>query len=238
MIKAIIIDDERHARNEVKIALQGRANFELYECASYETAVADINAIKPDLIFLDVQLNGRKTGFDVLENIDYTPYVIFITAFDEFAIKAFENSAIDYLLKPIDKIRFTKAVDKAIETIEIKNTRQQSKLLLDDKVFVKDGHQCWFVTLSDIVYFESKGNYTKVFFDNYSPMVLKSLNSFEIRLDDKHFFRTNRTQIVNVNKIEKVIVNSTNIFSLQLANGIQILLSRRQSVKFRDVMSF
>jgi two-component system, LytTR family, response regulator len=238
MLKAIIIDDERHARNEVKLALQDCKKFDIYECATYENAIADINAIKPDLIFLDVQLNGRKTGFDVLENIEHLPQVIFITAFDEFAINAFENNALDYLLKPIDKTRFTKAVDKALEVIDIKNTRHQTKLTLDDKVFVKDGLKCWFVKLSNIIYFESTGNYTKVFFDKNSPLVLKSLNSFELRLDDKHFFRTSRTQIVNINKIEKVTVNSTNVFQLYLCNGISILLSRRQSVKFKDVMSF
>jgi two-component system, LytTR family, response regulator len=237
-MKAMIIDDERHARNEVKIALQDLRPLEIIECASYENAIADINAIKPELIFLDVQLNGRNTGFDVLENIDYTPYVIFITAYDEYAIQAFENNAIDYLLKPIDKARFAKAFQKAIDAIEIKQTRQQSKLSMDDKVFVKDGNKCWFVKLSDIIYFESMGNYTKVFFDEYNPMVLKSLNSFELRLDEKHFFRTSRTQIVNINKIEKIIVNSTNVFQLNLCNNVQILLSRRQSVKFKDVMSF
>jgi two-component system, LytTR family, response regulator len=238
MLKAIIIDDERHARNEVRIALEGQQKFELYDCANYESALEQINIIKPDLLFLDIQLNGGHTGFELLENIVFTPHVIFITAYDEFAIKAFDNNALDYLLKPIDKTRFNIAFDKAIETIDLKNAKQQSKLSLDNKVFVKDGHKCWFVSLSDIIYFESLGNYTKVFFDKQSPMVLKSLSAFELRLDEQHFFRTSRTQIVNVNKIEKVSANASNIFELSMCNGKQILLSRRQSVKFKDVMSF
>jgi two-component system, LytTR family, response regulator len=237
MYKVIIIDDERHARLEVQHALKQYADFDISESTTYEEAISEINIIRPDLIFLDIQLNGRKTGFDVLENIDYCPEVIFITAFDEFAIKAFEKNAIDYLLKPIDQSRFDNAVKKAIATLDAK-IKPQSKLDYSEKVFVKDGDSCWFVLLSDIIYFESCGNYAKVFFDKFSPMILKSLNSLEERLDEKHFFRTSRTQIINVNKIEKVIAYSSSTFKLILINKQEILLSRRQSVKFRELMSF
>ena len=188
------------------------------------------------MIFLDIQLNGRKTGFDVLENIDYCPQVIFITAFDEFAIKAFEKNAIDYLLKPIDQSRFDNAVKKAISTLDAK-IKPQTKLHYSEKVFVKDGDNCWFVPLSDIIFFESCGNYTKVFFDKFNPLILKSLNSLEERLPEKHFFRTSRTQIINVNKIEKVITYSPGIYKLTLLTSNELLLSRRQSVKFRELMS-
>ncbi len=238
MYKAIIIDDERHARNEVQQALKGQATFELFECSSYENAITDINTLKPDLIFLDIQLNGRKTGFDVLEQCDHLPHVIFITAFDEYAIKAFEKNAIDYLLKPIDSSRFNEALKKVQAILDSKKVSLHAKLSLDEKVFLKEGDECWFVKLSDIIYFESNGNYTKVFFDKHSPLILKSLSLLEERLDEKHFFRTSRTQIVNVNKIEKVNAYSSNMFKLTLINGQDIVLSRRQSVKFKDIMSF
>jgi two-component system, LytTR family, response regulator len=236
MYKILIIDDERHARLEVQHALKQYVDFDVSESTTYEEAISEINIIKPDLIFLDIQLNGRKTGFDVLENIDYCPQVIFITAFDEFAIKAFEKNAIDYLLKPIDQNRFDLAVKKAITALEIK-TKPQTKLDFSEKVFLKDGENCWFVPLSEIIFFESNGNYAKVYFDKFSPMILKSLNALEERLDEKYFFRTSRTQIVNINKIDKVVAYSVNMFKLKLINNQEILLSRRQSVKFRDLMS-
>ncbi len=237
MYKVIIIDDERHARMEVQHALKQYVDFDISESTSYEEAISEINIIKPDLIFLDIQLNGPKTGFDVLENIDFCPQVIFITAFDEFAIKAFEKNAIDYLLKPIDQTRFDSAVKKAITTLKTK-AKSQSKINFSEKVFVKDGDHCWFVSVSDIIYFESCGNYAKVFFEKFSPMILKSLNSLEERLDEKHFFRTSRTQIININKIDKVIAYSSSTYKLVLINKQEVLLSRRQSVKFRELMSF
>ena len=237
MYKVIIIDDERHARLEVQHALKQYLEFDISESTTYDEAISEINIIKPDLIFLDIQLNGRNTGFDVLENIDYCPQVIFITAFDEFAIKAFEKNAIDYLLKPIDQSRFDNAVKKAIATLDAK-IKPQSKLHYSEKVFVKDGDNCWFVPLSDIIFFESCGNYAKVFFDKYNPLILKSLNLLEERLDEKHFFRTSRTQIINVYKIDKVVTYSPNIFKITLINNQEIILSRRQSVKFRELMSF
>jgi two-component system, LytTR family, response regulator len=238
MYKAIIIDDERHARNEVKQALKSYSHFDLYESATYEIALQDINKLRPDLLFLDIQLNGRKTGFELLEQIDSFPQVIFITAYDEFAIKAFEKNAIDYLLKPIDTIRFNDAIQKALAALEYKKTGKEGKLSTQEKVFLKDGENCWFVKLNDIISFESCGNYTKVFFDRNSPLILKSLNALEDRLDEKHFFRTSRTHIVNINKIEKVTAYASNMFKLVLENNQEIILSRRQSVKFKDLMSF
>lgn len=236
MYKIIIIDDERHARLEVQYALKQYVNFDVSESTTYEEAISEINILKPDLIFLDIQLNGCKTGFDVLEQISYCPEVIFITAFDEFAIKAFEKNAIDYLLKPIDQSRFDHAVKKAIMALDTK-VKPVSKLDYSEKVFVKDGENCWFVPLSDIIFFESCGNYTKVFFGTNNPLILKSLLSLEDRLDEKHFFRTSRTQIINVSKIDKIVAYATNIFKLTLINKQEILLSRRQSVKFRELMS-
>jgi two-component system, LytTR family, response regulator len=239
MYKAIIIDDERLSRTELKRVLATQNYFELYEAATYEEAVKAIADVKPDLVFLDIQLNGKKTGFDVLENCLHLPQVIFTTAFDEYAIRAFEKNAVDYLLKPIENERLQEALQKALQKIQQKpiNTLA-NKLGLADHVFVKENENCWFVQLSDIEMLEREGNYTRLFFEQGNALIFKTLNMLEERIDEKCFFRANRQQIINVNMIDKVKSSITNNFTLTLKNGKIIELSRRQSVKFRESMSF
>jgi two-component system, LytTR family, response regulator len=239
MYKALIIDDERLSRTELKRVLTNQNHFELYEAATYEEAIEVIDELKPQLIFLDIQLNGKKTGFDVLENIQHIPQIIFTTAFDEYAIRAFEKNAIDYLLKPLETERLNEALQKALKQIQQKPLETNAnKLSMDDHVFVKENDNCWFVRLKDVVMLEREGNYTRIFFENNNALILKSLNQLEERLDDKYFFRANRQQIVNVNMIAKVQTSITNTFSIILQKGDTIELSRRQSVKFKEVMSF
>ncbi len=239
MYKAIIIDDERLSRTELKRVLAPQNHFELYEAATYEEAIKCIQELKPELIFLDIQLNGKKTGFDVLENCQHLPQVIFTTAFDEYAIRAFEKNAVDYLLKPIDADRLQEALQKALYKIQLKPVHiNTNKLEMDEHVFVKENEHCWFVQLSDIEMLEREGNYTRVFFKQGNALILKSLNVLEERIDEKFFFRANRQQIINVNMIDKVKSSITNNFTLTLKNGKVIELSRRQSVKFRESMSF
>jgi two-component system, LytTR family, response regulator len=239
MYKALIIDDERLSRTELKRVLVNQDHFELYEAATYEEAVETIEELKPHLIFLDIQLNGKKTGFDVLEHIQHVPQIIFTTAFDEYAIRAFEKNAIDYLLKPLETERLHEALQKALKQIQQKHTETNtSKLSMEDHVFVKENDNCWFVRLKDVVMLEREGNYTRIFFENNNALILKSLNQLEERLDDKYFFRANRQQIINVNTIAKVQTSITNTFTIILQRGNTIELSRRQSVKFKEVMSF
>jgi two-component system, LytTR family, response regulator len=239
MYKALIIDDERLSRTELKRVLANQNHFELYEAATYEEAVETIEELKPHLIFLDIQLNGKKTGFDVLEHIQHVPQIIFTTAFDEYAIRAFEKNAIDYLLKPLETERLHEALQKALKQIQQKHTETNtSKLSMEDHVFVKENDNCWFVRLKDVVMLEREGNYTRIFFENNNALILKSLNQLEERLDDKYFFRANRQQIINVNTIAKVQTSITNTFTIILQRGNTIELSRRQSVKFKEVMSF
>jgi two-component system, LytTR family, response regulator len=241
-MKAIIIDDERLARAELKKLLQEFPEVEIVdEAANAEEGIAKIESLQPDLIFLDIQMPG-KTGFDMLSQLERAPQVIFTTAYDEFALKAFEVNALDYLLKPIEPKRLADAIQKLhfSEHKEIKAEGENfnnSILTESDQVFVKDGERCWFVKLNEIRLFESVGNYAKVFFANNKPLILKSLNALEERLDEKTFFRANRKHIVNLRMIEKIEPYFNGGLLLELKGGEKIEVSRRQTVKFKEMMS-
>ena len=238
MIKTIIVDDERLARNELRKILKEFPEIEVIEEAvNADDAQEKIELLQPELIFLDIQMPGGKTGFDLLEQLEYTPKVLFTTAYSEFAIKAFEYNALDYLLKPIDKKRLHDAVQKVKKQLEKDTQSQKHKLGNDDQVFVKDGERCWFVKLSEVRLFESVGNYAKVFFGNNKPLILKSLNALEERLDEKIFFRANRKHIINLQMIQKMDTHFNGGLKVTLNAGEEIEISRRQAVKFKDNMS-
>ena len=172
------------------------------------------------------------------------PQVIFTTAYDEYALKAFEVNALDYLLKPVEPRRLADAVEKLRRTHsgatpERIGTHMESNSILSehDQVFVKDGERCWFVKLSEVRLFESVGNYAKVFFGSNKPLILKSLNALEERLDEKVFFRANRKHIVNLRMIEKIEPYFNGGLLLELKGGEKIEVSRRQTVKFKEMMS-
>ena len=241
-MKAIIIDDERLARLELRKLLQDFPEVEVIdEAVNAEDALAKIEASQPDLIFLDIQMPG-KTGFDMLAELDKAPHVIFTTAHHEFALKAFEVNALDYLMKPIDPKRLADAVQKLVQNEQRENRSEpefvnNSILSENDQVFVKDGERCWFVRLSDIRLFESVGNYAKVYFGTNKPLILKSLNALEERLDEKVFFRANRKHIVNLRMIDKIEPYFNGGLLLDLKGGEKIEVSRRQTVKFKEMMS-
>ncbi len=241
-MRAIIIDDERLARAELKKLLQDYPEVEVVdEAANADEGITKIDSLQPDLVFLDIQMPG-KTGFDMLAQVERAPHVIFTTAYDEYALKAFEVNALDYLLKPIEPKRLADAMQKlhVAETKEhpiIPENFNQSILTEADQVFVKDGERCWFVKLSDIRLFESVGNYAKVFFGGNKPLILKSLNALEERLDPKTFFRANRKHIVNLRMIEKIEPYFNGGLLLELKGGEKIEVSRRQTVKFKEMMS-
>jgi two-component system LytT family response regulator len=241
-MRAIIIDDERLARSELKKLLQEFPEVEVVdEATNANDGLAKIESLQPDLIFLDIQMPG-KTGFDLLAELDRAPQVIFTTAYDEFAIKAFEVNALDYLLKPVEPKRLADAIHK-LHISESKDLKVEgehtnnSMLTENDQVFVKDGERCWFVKLGEIRLFESVGNYAKVFFGTNKPLILKSLNALEERLDEKTFFRANRKHIVNLRMIEKIEPYFNGGLLLELKGGDKIEVSRRQTVKFKEMMS-
>jgi len=241
MPRAIIIDDERLARNELKKLLLEFPDVEVIdEAANADEGIEKIDALSPDLIFLDIQMPG-KTGFDMLTELDKAPHVIFTTACDEYALKAFEVNALDYLMKPIEPKRLADAIQKLQQAEEKELAAQQAfnrgMLTENDQVFVKDGERCWFVKLSDVRLFESVGNYAKVFFAGNKPLILKSLNALEERLDEKIFFRANRKHIVNMRMIDKIEPYFNGGLLLELKGGEKVEVSRRQAVKFKEMMS-
>jgi two-component system LytT family response regulator len=240
---AVIIDDERLARNELKKMLVEYPEIEVVgEAGNVDEAIKMIDELNPDLIFLDIQMPA-KTGFELLEELERVPTVVFTTAHDEYALKAFEVNALDYLLKPIDPKRLSDAVQKLLlqedRDLLVNENRSENRSFLsdNDQVFVKDGEKCWFVKLAEIRLFESVGNYARVFFGTNKPLILKSLNSLEERLDPKTFFRANRKHIVNLRMIEKVEPFFNGGLLLEIKGGEKIEVSRRQAVRFKEMMS-
>lgn len=242
-IRTLLIDDERLARVELRKLLKEHPSIEVVEEAANVTEALDkIDSLKPDLVFLDIQMPG-KTGFDLLAELDRSPQVIFTTAYHEYALKAFEVNALDYLMKPIDPMRLADAVQKVQQLEAARMGPVEGDGLLNgvlsenDQVFVKDGNRCWFVKLNEIRFFESVGNYARVFFGANKPMILKSLNALEDRLDPKLFFRTNRKHIVNLRMIEKIEPYFNGGLLLELKGGDKIEVSRRQTLRFKEMMS-
>jgi len=241
-MKALVIDDERLARKELIGLLNEHKEIEVIgECSNAEEAKETIEATQPDLIFLDIQMPG-KNGFELLEDISFVPEVIFTTAYDEYALKAFEVNAFDYLLKPIEGDRLKESLQKLFSEYERKDKQDvqaevEKKLGVEDQVFVKDGDRCWFVKLKKVSAFESEGNYVRVYFDKNKPLILKSLNSLEQRLDDKKFFRANRKFIINLDWVKDIENWFNGGLRVTLEDGKQIEISRRQAAKLRDMMS-
>ncbi len=238
-MKALVIDDERLARVELKRLLAPFKEIEIIgEAVNVDDAISKINELSPDLIFLDIQMPG-KNGFELLEELDSVPTVIFTTAYDEYALKAFEYSALDYLLKPIEPKRLEEAIRKVLSTNkqEAKKESSSSALKEDDQVFVKDGDRCWFVRLSSVKLFESEGNYVRLYFDENKPLILKTLNYLDERLDNKTFFRANRKHIINLKWVENIEPWLNGGLLVKLKGGNKIEVSRRQAAKFKDMLS-
>lgn len=243
--KTLMVDDERLAREEMKNVLKDFVEIEVIgEAQNGEEALRLIDELNPDLIFLDINMPGMN-GFELLKSLDFIPNVIFVTAYDEYAIKAFEVSALDYLLKPIDPDRLAEAIAKLKKKIDnefeselsLKTDRQSRLLGREDQVFIKDGEKCFFVKLADVRMLESDGNYVKVHFDKNRPLILRSLNSFEERLDPENFFRANRKFIVNIEWIQSVENWFNGGLQLELTTGEKIEVSRRQTIRFKELFS-
>src|SRR4051812_41567910 len=168
-MKAILIDDERLARQELKNLLSAHKDVEVIaECADAISAKEKINELKPDVIFCDIQMPG-KSGLELVDEISGAVDVVFITAHDEHAIKAFELNAFDYLLKPVQSQRLAETIKK----LSVKDTSSKgdnnTPLTKNEMVFIKDGEKCWFVRLNEIRLFESEGNYVRVYFETFRP---------------------------------------------------------------------
>jgi two-component system LytT family response regulator len=239
-MRTLIADDERLARNELRRLLENHPGIDIIdEATNGEEAVEKINRLRPELVFLDIQMPG-KTGFEVLENLEegINPDVIFTTAFDEFALKAFEFDAIDYLLKPIEPARLEQALKKLEEDQGEDDKIQVNRIFGEnDQVFVKDGNKYWFIRLNTVRLFESIGNYVRIYFDQNKPLLLRSLNALEERLDPNVFFRANRKHIINLRMIESIEPYFSGGILVKLKGGEKIEVSRRQAVRFKDFLS-
>ena len=238
-MKALIVDDERLARTELKRLLNPFKDIKVVgEAVNADDALEKIQQLKPELLFLDIQMPG-KTGFEMLEELDSVPTVIFTTAYDEYALKAFEYNALDYLLKPIEPKRLEETVNKLVEKKRKKTVSDLDKEILSeqDQVFVKDGERCWFVKLEKVRVFESEGNYVRIYFEDHKPLILRTLNYLDERLDDKTFFRANRKHIVNLKWIANIEPWLNGGLLVKLKDGQKIEVSRRQAIKFKDMLS-
>jgi len=234
-IKTILIDDEPLAIMELQAMLKKYIDIEVV--ATAENAIDAINKInehKPQLIFLDINMPS-KSGFDLLEELDEAPLVIFVTAYDQYAIKAFDVNALDYILKPVNTDRLAEAIEKIKKQIG-QNKSNESKLTIDKRIFIKDGEQCFFVPLAEIFLIESVGNYARIFYQDKKPLLHKSLNYLEEKLPDTHFFRAGRQHIINTHFIKNISPFFNSALQVEMQSGVKIDISQRQSVKFKEIM--
>jgi two-component system LytT family response regulator len=238
-LRALIIDDERLARSALRRLLGAHPEVKIIgEAANPDEAIRAIDKTSPDVLFLDVEMPGGS-GFDLLEKLEDVPAVIFTTAYDEYAVRAFEVSALDYLVKPITASRLAAALGRAQKGLaaipkEPSNTEDASAVR---QIFVRDGDRCWIVRLADISLLESEGNYTRLYFGGNAPLIFRSLTALERRLSPATFFRANRSQIVNLSWIDAAENDIDGRLSIKLRNGKQVEISRRQSRSLKELLS-
>lgn len=243
--RVLIVDDERLAREELKRLIAHRPDLELVgEASEVASAATLIEELKPEVLFLDIEMPGGS-GFDLVERLSLPrPRVIFTTAYDTYAVHAFEVSALDYLLKPVSPKRFASALerlrfpdtgegvsaagDSASEPVRLRET---------DRVYVRDERRCWFVPLKAIRLLESEGNQTRLYLADGSPLIYRSIAFLEERLPEALFMRANRSQIVNLETIASIAPWFSGSLKVTLLGGVEVEFSRRQAQLFRERMS-
>ena len=235
-MRVLIVDDERLARAELRRMLAAHADIEIVgEAANAEQAIMQVQALQPDLLLLDVQMPGAS-GFDLLQALDSAPEVIFTTAFDQYALQAFEVNALDYLQKPIQAARLAGALQRAALRLAMGNSPALAGMpAAPRKLFIRDGERCWFVALDSIRLFESEGNYTRVYVDDARPLMLRSLTQLEERLDPERFLRASRRHIVNLAFVERMTANEAGGLDLLLPGGMTVEVSRRRAAQMRGL---
>jgi two-component system, LytTR family, response regulator len=233
-MKAMIIDDEPPARRELRRLLNEFAWVEVVgEAGNVDQAEEMIGSLTPELLFLDIQMPGGS-GFDLLSRLEDLPQVIFTTAYDEHAVRAFEVDALDYLLKPIDPSRLAEALGRA-KSAQAARAPQPGAVL--EQIFVRDGERCWLVPLREVRLLSSEGNYIRLSWGKEKPLLGRALAALEQRLDPNRFFRANRRQIINLDFIESGDVGGNGRLHAQLRDGPEVEISRRQARLFKNKMS-
>ena len=233
----MIVDDEPLARRELRRLLAEFAWIDIVgEAANVGEAAPLIDRLLPELLFLDIQMPGG-TGFDLLERLEHLPRVVFTTAYDKHAVRAFEVNAVDYLLKPIEPERLAAAVARARAAAAIAPAAVASSGTILERLFLRDGERCWFVPLREVKLFTAEGNYVRISWEKIHPLLGRPLSSLESRLDSKRFFRANRQQIINLEYIERVDLGVNGRLHVQLRGGPEVQVSRRQARLFRQLAS-
>lgn len=230
----MIVDDEKLARELLREYLEGYAEVEVVgEAAKGTEAVEMVNNLKPDILFLDVQMPGMN-GFDVLEEIDHEPYVIFTTAYDQYAIKAFEKNAVDYLLKPLDEERFRSAVNRAMKrkssehgSVEelLRSIKSDSKTF-ESHIFVQKSEKLFNLPVEDIVYLEASGDYTIITTHNDQFVSSSGIGKLEEIMDPETFIRVHRSTIINVKSLKEIERHFNGGMVVKMQNGKIFPVSR------------
>lgn len=242
-MRAILVDDERLARQELRRLLATHDDVEIAgEARNTDEAAALLERSAPDLLFLDIQMPGRS-GLDMLEQLPDPPQTILTTAFDRYALRGFELNAVDYLLKPIAPERLAEALRRVRERFEV---RPPLSIPVTDQavaapqplqqVFVRDGERCWLVGTGEIALLRSEGNYTRLFFSGNRPLIPRSLTQIEPRLDSSVFFRANRAEIINLQRVTAITAEADG-YSVSLRNAPSVVVSRRQAKLLRDLLA-
>ncbi len=248
-IRVLIVDDEPLARQRLRALLRGRDEIEIVgECADGDSAVAAVRDVAPDLLFLDVQMPGLD-GFGVLERVgaDQAPAVIFVTAYDQYAIRAFEVHALDYLLKPFDRDRFEKALQRALAHLQPGangDTSPKLHSLLEEvhagrkpaeRLVIKSGGRVFFLRVDEIDWIEAAGNYLRVHVGKERHLLRETMNHIENRLDAAKFLRIHRSTIVNVDRIKELQPWFHGDYVVVLRDGTQLALSRGYRQKMHEL---
>jgi two-component system LytT family response regulator len=234
-MRAIIVDDEPLARRELRRLLGEFPWVEIVaEAGNIAEAATAIEANAPELLFLDIKMPGGS-GFDLLARLEHVPRVIFTTAYDDHAVQAFEVNALDYLLKPVEPERLAGALARARGPLPAPGAQRQPQVM--ERLFIRDGARCWFVPLHEVSLIVAEGNYVRLHWREVRPLLGRPLSSLEERLDPQRFFRANRKQIINVEFIEAVEPGSGGQLHVQLRDGPEIEISRRQARVFKALMS-
>jgi two-component system, LytTR family, response regulator len=246
--RVLIADDEPLARERIRMLLADEDWIDVVaECADGTSAIGAIEKLHPDLVFLDVQMPGA-TGFDVIETVGATrmPFVIFVTAYDRYALKAFDVHALDYLLKPFDRERFQQAIGKAREQLGRHTAGELERRLLAlvrdlrpaphrlDRFVVKSGGRVFFVRTDEIEWIEAAGNYVKLHVGSDAHLFRETMNSIESKLDPDHFFRIHRSHIVNIERVKELQPWFNGEYVVVLRTGLRLTLSRGYREKMQD----
>lgn len=238
-LRVLVVDDARLARREMQTLLAAMEGVEcIGEADDVPAAREAIARLHPDVVLLDIQMPSGS-GFDVLDGLQVPPSVIFTTAYDQYAVQAFDANALDYLLKPVEASRLQAALDKARARIAeaaptARSSGDAAKLGAEDTVFLRDGERCWFVALGEISRIVVDGNYARLWFRGQNALLSRSLAALEARLEPGLFFRANRNTLVNLRKVRGVELSVADGYDLTLEDGSQVEVSRRQARELRE----